>query len=141
MNKKKITITLIKKLQFIAEDEFKHSIILDSDQESGGDDTGFRPLDLLLTALAGCMAMDIVAILRKKGGKISLFKMILEGERAEEHPKRFIKIVYRIVCQGDFQDQDLQRAFELSRDKYCSVLHTIKNPPQFEFILSREPIS
>jgi len=83
------------------------------------------------------MAMDIVVIMRKKGDKINSYKMILEGERAEEHPKRLTKITYKIICQGDYKDEDLQRAFELSRDKYCSVFHTIKNSPEFQFRLQK----
>jgi len=135
---KKITLSWRKNLQFLAQDEYGHSLVVDTDQAGGGDDAGFRPLDLLLVALAGCMAMDIVAIVRKKGGKISSYKMCLEGERATEHPKRFIKITYKLMGQGEYKDEDLQRAFELSRDKYCSVFHTLKNPPSFEFSLGRE---
>lgn len=135
---KKITLSWRKNLQFLAQDEFGHNLIVDTDQESGGDNLGFRPLDLLLVALAGCMAMDIVAIVRKKGGKIDSCKMSLEGERAAEHPKRFTKITYKLIAAGDYKDDDLQRAFELSRDKYCSVLHTLKNTPAFEFTLGRE---
>ena len=138
LTKKKITLSWIKNLQFLAEDEHGHSIVLDTDIDGGGNNSGFRPLDLLLVSLAGCMSMDIVAIVKKKGGRISSFKMILEGERSKEHPKRFVKINYKIICQGDYKDEDLQRAFELSRDKYCSVLHTIKNPPAIEFEIGRE---
>jgi putative redox protein len=136
--KKRITLAWIKKNQLVAEDEFGHSLVLDSDKESGGDDSGFRPLDLLLIALAGCMAMDIVAIVTKKRGKISSYRMVLEGELTEDHPKRFTKISYVISARGDYRDDDFQRAFELSRDKYCSVLHTLKTPPEFEFKIARD---
>uniref|UniRef100_A0A7V1EI85 OsmC family peroxiredoxin n=1 Tax=candidate division WOR-3 bacterium TaxID=2052148 RepID=A0A7V1EI85_UNCW3 len=129
-------ITLIwnkKGLQFTARDDQGHSIIVDTDIESGGLDKGFKPMELLLVALAGCMGMDIVAILQKKGGKIDSFKMILKGEKNPEHPKRYLKIFYEIECKGDYKREDLLRSFELSRDKYCSVLATLKNTPEFEF--------
>lgn len=122
-----------KGLQFIAEDEQKHNIIVDTTKETGGFDQGFSPMNLLLVTLAGCMAMDIVSILQKKGNKLSKFEMILNGDRNNEHPKRFNRITYQIRCEGDYKKEDLLRAFELSRDKYCSVLATVKNPPEFEF--------
>lgn len=129
-----ITLTWNKNgLQFIAYDEHNHSISVDTDIESGGLNQGFRPMDLLLVALAGCMGMDIVSILQKKGGKIDSFKMVLKGDRNSEHPKRYLKIIYEIECKGDYKREDLIRSFELSRDRYCSVLATLKNPPKFEF--------
>lgn len=124
-----------KGLQFIAKDEYDHEMIIDTAKELGGLDQGFRPMDLLLVALAGCMGMDIVSILRKKGGEITKFEMILQGERVSEHPKSYKKITYQIECKGNYKKEDLLRSFELSRDKYCSVLATLRNPPEFEFII------
>ncbi|MEO0095111.1 MAG: OsmC family protein [candidate division WOR-3 bacterium] len=129
-----ITLTWNRKgLQFTAQDQQNHSIIVDTDTETGGFNQGFKPMDLLLVALAGCMGMDIVAILQKKGGKIDSFKMVLKGEKNPEHPRRYVKIFYEIECKGDYKREDLVRSFELSRDKYCSVLATLKNQPAFEF--------
>lgn len=129
-------ITLIwnkKGLQFTAQDEQNHRIIVDTDKDSGGLEQGFKPMELLLVALAGCMGMDIVAILQKKGGMIDHFQMVLKGEKHLEHPRRYLKIIYEIECRGDYKREDLIRSFELSRDKYCSVLATLKNPPEFQF--------
>ncbi len=129
-------ITLIwnkKGLQFTAQDEQNHRIIVDTDKDSGGLEQGFKPMELLLVALAGCMGMDIVAILQKKGGKIDHFQMVLRGEKNLEHPRRYLKIIYEIECRGDYRREDLIRSFELSRDKYCSVLATLENTPEFQF--------
>lgn len=129
-----VTLTWSKKgLQFIAHDQENHKIVVDTDIETGGFNQGFKPMELLLVALAGCMGMDIIAILQKKGGKIDHFQMILRGDKNAQHPHRYIKIKYEISCQGDYRREDLMRAFELSRDKYCSVLATLKNTPEFEF--------
>jgi putative redox protein len=128
-----IRLTWNRELQFTAHDDFGHEITVDTELGSGGLDQGFRPLDLLLVALAGCMAMDIVAILRKKGGKIAKFEIVLSGEKSAQHPKKFSRIKYEIKCDGNYRREDLLRSFELSRDKYCSVLATLKNPPEFEF--------
>lgn len=129
-------VTLIwnnKGLQFTAKDEKNHSIIVDTEIDSGGLNQGFKPMDLLLVSLGGCMGMDIVAILQKKGNKIEKFEIELQGERNSEHPKRYLRIKYRIRCEGNYKREDLLRAFELSRDKYCSALATLRNPPEFEF--------
>ena len=129
----KILLTQVKGLQFIARDETGHKIVVDTEKEKGGFDEGIIPLRLLLIALAGCMAMDIVVIVQKKGGKFTRFEMELEGVQAEKHPKRFTKITYNFKYAGDFKREDLLRAFELSREQYCSVLATLKNPPEVVF--------
>ena len=91
-----IRLAWSKGLQFEAEDDYRHKIIVDTAREFGGLDQGFRPMDLLLVALTGCMAMDIVAILQKKGGKIESFVMEAAGTSAEEHPHKFTKIRVKI---------------------------------------------
>lgn len=122
-----------KGIQFIAQDEQGHEVIVDTVKELGGLDQGFAPMNLLLVSLAGCMAMDIMSIVRKKGAQLSSLVVKIEGEKNPTHPKRFIKIRYEIRAGGDYRREDLLRAFELSRDKYCSVLATIGNPPEFEY--------
>ncbi len=130
-----ITLTWSRGLQFTAEDDHKHRIFVDTHKEMGGLDQGFTPMDLLLVSLVGCMGMDIVSILQKKGGKIDHFRIESEGLRAEEHPHRFTKITVRIRCDGDYKREDLVRSFELSRDKYCSVVGTLQTAPDLEFII------
>jgi len=129
----KITLQWNKALQFFAMDETGHKVIVDIDREHGGLDEGMTPLRFLLVALAGCMAMDIVTIVQKKGGKIKEYSMELEGIRADDHPRRFVKIINTIRCVGEYKREDLERAFELSRDKYCSALGTIMIPPEFVY--------
>jgi putative redox protein len=130
-----VKITRTKGLQFQAEDEQSHKIVIDTDETFGGFEQGFRPMDLLLASIAGCMGMDIVSILQKKGGKIDSFSIEITGTKAEKHPRRFTKITVKIICEGDYKREDLLRSFELSRDKYCSVTATLKNDPELEFIV------
>ena len=73
-------------LRFEAEDRYGHKITVDTEKEFGGSDQGFRPLELMLVSLAGCMGMDIVSILKKKGGKIDNFVIEASGTRAECWP-------------------------------------------------------
>ncbi len=130
-----VKLTWTKELQFEVEDDHNHQMVIDTDKDSGGHDQGFRPIDLLLVALAGCMSMDIVAILRKKGSKIKGFEVQISGERAVEHPRKFNKITVQFKCEGDYKRDDLLRAFELSRDKYCSVYGTLKSMPTIDFLI------
>ncbi len=131
----KVELNWIKGLQFIARDELGHEIILDTKKEVGGTETGFQPVELLLVSLAGCMAFDIVSILQKKRANLKTLNAVVEGERYFEHPKRYTKIQVRFKTNQEVNRQDLIRAFELSRDKYCSILATLKNPPEIEFQL------
>jgi len=130
-----ITLTLKKGLQFIAKDELNHEIIVDTNKEFGGFDQGIHPIQFILVSLGACMGMDIVGILRKKGGKIDDFKVTINGQRAEEHPKAYEKIVVTINCQGDYKREDLLRSFELSRDKYCGAYATLKKGTVIEFVI------
>ena len=122
-------------LRFEAEDRHGHKIIIDTEREFGGSDQGFRPLQLFLVGLAGCMGMDIVGILKKKGGKITSFVIEAGGVRAEDHPHKYTKITLKFKCEGDYKREDLLRSFELSRDKYCSAVATLSSSPELEFII------
>jgi putative redox protein len=122
-------------LHFNVHDEHGNTTTIDTAKEWGGLDKGFRPAELLLVSLAGCMAMDIVSILQKKGGRITSFTATVQGERAEKHPKAYEKIVVTFDCQGEYAQEDLERSFELSRDKYCGVFATLNTPPTIEFKL------
>ena len=130
-----VRLTWTEALQFTAEDRHGHKIIVDTEEQFGGLDQGFRPIELLLVSLAGCMGMDIIGILRKKGGKIDSFVIDVEGIRTEDHPHKYTKITAKMKCEGDYKREDLLRSFELSRDKYCSVVGTLNDKPELEFIV------
>jgi putative redox protein len=122
-------------LRFEAEDRHGHRVTVDTEKEFGGTDKGFRPLELILVSLAGCMGMDIVSILKKKGGKIDSFIVEASGVRAEEDPHKYTKITLKLKCEGVYKREDLLRSFELSRDKYCSAVATLSSSPELEFII------
>ncbi len=130
-----IRLVWSKGLQFIAEDEHNHKIIVDTEEEYGGFDQGFRPMELMLVSLAGCMGMDVVSILQKKGGKVDAFEVHIDGKRASKPPKRYDKITVKFVCEGEYDRKDLLRSFELSRDKYCGAYATLQTIPDIEFIV------
>jgi len=129
----KVQIKWNKGFQFTARDELGHEIIIDTKKEVGGTETGFQPIDLTLVSLAGCMAFDIVSVLKKKRTDLKSFVAEVEGERYFEHPKRYTKIIVKFKANPEVNKEDINRAFELSRDKYCSILATLKIPPAIEF--------
>ncbi len=132
----KVFLKWIDGLRFAVSDENKHSFIIDTKQEIGGNETGFQPVDLLLVSLAGCMGLDMVSILKKKRSDLKNMEIVVEAERGPEHPKRYTHITVKIKINKEVAEVDYQRAFELSHDKYCSILATLKTPPdiKFEFV-------
>ncbi len=86
----------------------------------GGDEDGFRPMELLIMGLAGCTAMDVVSILTKKRQVITAFEVKVDGQRATEHPRVFTHITIEYIITGHQVDPEaVERAIELSATKYC----------------------
>ena len=103
-----------------AEDGFL--IPLDAKKEVGGHGMGFRPLQLFAIGLAGCTAMDVISILKKKRQEVTDFDVSTDIERADEHPKVFTKILLTYRVKGKNIDQSaVERAVELSETRYCSA--------------------
>jgi putative redox protein len=102
-----------------------HEIKMDAAQEIGGENSGARPTELLLNAVAGCTGIDIISILQKMRLEPTSFLMDVEGERAEDHPKKFTNIKIHYALEGDLPEEKVIRAIQLSKDKYCSVSHSL----------------
>ena len=93
---------------------------------AGADAPG--PMDTLLLALASCMGIDILMILQKGRVPVDDLTIDIEGDRAPEPPRRYtaIEMAVRVVGPSEDQLAKVQRAVDLSRDKYCSVFHTLR---------------
>jgi putative redox protein len=104
-------------------------VVLDSDGREGP-----SPTQALLLSLAGCMGVDVVMILEKSRVPVQSLSVEVEGDRAEEVPRRFtsIRMVYRIAGPGEENRKKVERAVDLSRDRYCSVLHTLRTDLDWE---------
>ncbi|MDH5758750.1 MAG: OsmC family protein [Gemmatimonadota bacterium] len=96
--------------------------------ESGGKGSP-SPTHLLLLSLAGCMGVDLVMILEKSRVPVESLEVRVDGWRVQEPPRRFeaIRLVYRIAGPAEEDEAKLRRAVDLSREKYCSVLHTLRS--------------
>lgn len=121
----KSTVTWAGNLAFDGLSPSGHEIKMDAGQEAGGVNSGPRPTELLLHAVAGCTGIDIVLILKKMRLEPQDFRMEIEGERAEDHPKRFTRLHIHYVLEGELPDEKVAKAIKLSKDKYCSVSHSL----------------
>jgi len=111
-----------------------YSVPLDTNRASGGHDAGFSPMELLLTALGGCTGMDVISILRKKRQHVTGLEVQVEGVRADEHPRVYTEIWVKFIVTGHHVDPAaVERAIELSRDKYCGVSATLRHTASFHY--------
>lgn len=110
-----------------------HSLIIDADQSVGGENRGPRPKPLMLAALAGCTAMDVISLLTKMRIPVDYFNVKVEGDITEEHPKHYykVKIVYEVRGKNIPLDK-VQHAINLSQEKYCGVMHVYKRVMDIE---------
>lgn len=96
------------------------TVPLGTTPEVGGDDDGLRPLELLAIGLAGCTAMDVISILSKKRQDVTSFEVKVHADRQKEHPKVFTRLVIEYILAGkDISREAVERAVELSAEKYC----------------------
>jgi putative redox protein len=109
------------------------TVPLDTRVESGGDGSGSSPMELVLIGLAGCTAMDVIDILRKKRQEVTGFEVRVHGERASDHPKVFNQITVEYIFTGHAIDPAaVDRSVELSVTKYCSVQAMLAKTAQIE---------
>lgn len=107
-------------MKFIATSNSNHDVILDSDPSVGGTDLGSRPMELILEGLAGCTAMDVISIMRKKRQNVTGYEVTAHAERASQHPKVFTAIEINYIFRGkDIDPKAVERAIELSEQIYC----------------------
>ena len=111
-------------IKWIGEEKFAatspsgHAIVIDSDRASN---KAAGPMELLLMALGACTATDVVSILKKKRQKLEALEVICSGERAPEPPAVWTKLEVLYRLRGTLDEAAVQRAIELSEQKYCSV--------------------
>lgn len=114
------------------------TVPLDAAEGFGGMGKGARPQSLVLVGLAGCTSMDVISILRKKRQGVTGLDVHVKGEKADEHPKVYTRIAltYR-VTGNDVDPEAVERAIELSIDKYCPVAGMLKEivPIETDYVI------
>src|SRR5262245_61401757 len=102
------------------------SIILD-----GNGAAGASPVQTLAFSIVGCMAMDVIELVRKGRHPVRALEARFSGDRASEHPRRFVAVRLHFVLHGDIPAEAVERAIALSREKYCSVSATLRLDTSF----------
>ncbi|MDD9892855.1 MAG: OsmC family protein [Gammaproteobacteria bacterium] len=109
-------------MQFLAEADSGHALVLDGPPDLGGRNTGVRPMEMILMGLGGCTGVDVVHILKKSRQAVEDVEVKLSAERADTDPKVFTKIHVHFLVKGDkLNPKHVSRAVELSAEKYCSA--------------------
>ena len=92
----------------------------------GHSKAGPSPPQALAMALAGCMAVDVADIVVKGRHQLTAFETAISGWRADDPPRRFLRFAIHFRLRGDVPQHAVERAIQLSRDKYCSVWHSLQ---------------
>ena len=113
-------VTLLQRMTFDATATSGFHVTLGTEPAVGGDNDGFRPMELMLMSLLGCTAMDVISILRKKRQQVTAFEVKGHAERADQHPKVFTHITLEYHITGKQVDEKaVVRSIELSAVRYC----------------------
>lgn len=130
------TVRLQKGMAFDTEAD-GHHFAIDAKAEHGGDDLGPAPKTLMLSALAGCAAMDVISILRKMRAEPDSLEVHASADLTEEHPKTFVGMRVVVTATGGIPAKKLWKAVALSRDRYCGVAAMLRahGPIAYEVVL------
>lgn len=133
MSSIKVNIDWIEDMAFETEIN-GHKLILDADESVGGKDRGPRPKPLTLVSLGGCTGMDVVSILNKMRINFESCRVSVEAELTDEHPKYYQKIHLTYIFKGkDIPIAKLDKAVNLSQDRYCGVSAMLRNSVELTY--------
>lgn len=121
-----------KELQFAISNEYT-TIEVGANQSLEDNEKTFRPMELLLASISSCSAIDILSILKKQRQSFSDFEIITNGKRADATPAIFEKIDLQINIIGDVDPLKLEKAIELTKEKYCSVYHILSKTAEINY--------
>jgi putative redox protein len=99
-----------------------HKVMMDANVESGGHDLGSSPKKLMLVALSGCTGMDVISLLKKMRVDIEKLSIEVQGDVADEHPKRYTKmhVIYKFSGKN-LPEEKLEKIVKMSEETYCGV--------------------
>jgi putative redox protein len=124
--------------RYLGEATSRHALVMDTASEK----TANTPMELVLIALCGCTASDVVGILKKKREPFTSLEVSAEGERAHGYPAVYTEIKLRYRVRGNVSPKAMEDAVRLSQEKYCSVSamleKTAKIEVQIEYLNSAE---
>jgi putative redox protein len=114
-----------------------HSFIIDAKEDVGGENGGPRPKPLILAALGGCTAMDVVSILKKMRVEYDSFNVKVDGNLTDEHPRQYFEITVTYEIFGtDIPVESVKKAVDLSEERYCGVSAMLKKALKINSVIS-----
>ena len=117
-----ISVNWVDGLLMVGKSDSGHTITMDGPPESGGENLGVRPMEMLLLGVAGCRMIDVVTTLKKMRQDLSHFETKINAERATDHPKVFTDIHIQFILKGqNLDEKKVDKAITLSAEKYCSA--------------------
>ncbi len=110
-----------------------HTLKMDIAKEDGGDSSGFRPKALMLSSLAGCSGLDVAGLIKKMKLEVDDFQIETIANLTDEHPKFYDKVTIEYHFTGsNLKEKKLQRAVDLSIEKYCGVMEMFRKFAELE---------
>jgi len=103
------------------------SVLIEASEDVGGKGRGLRPKAMMLSALAGCTAMDVASLLKKMRAEVADFKIEAEAHLTDEHPKYYdkVKVTYYFY-DTEFKKDKIEKAVNLSVERYCGVMEMFR---------------
>jgi len=130
---KSVSLELLQAMQFRVHTGSGHDVVIDASSDVGGMDGGPGPTELLLSALAGCAAMDVISILRKMRKDVTSYRVDAHGEQSATHPRKFTTVVVTHRLAGpNVHEANVRRAIALSMARYCPVYAVLAPAVQIE---------
>lgn len=134
----KVTTNFLEKMVFEASNG-RVAAKMDASPEFGGADKGMTPKEFVLAGLCACTGMDVVSILNKMKVKFTEFKLEAEADTSKEEPIVFTEIRLRYIFSGTSEREKLEKAVNLSQDKYCGVSAMLRKncPVKWEILINK----
>jgi putative redox protein len=123
-----ITTTWLGGMKFESTNPSGNNLFIEATPENGEQAEGYRPKALMLSALAGCSGLDVASLIKKMKLDVANFKIEIDANLTEEDPKYYDKVGMHFHFFGsDLNEKKLQRAVDLSTEKYCGVMEMFRH--------------
>ena len=127
MSTHNVTTTWKGKMQFESTNPSGETVLINAGEENGGEGAGLRPKAMMLSALAGCSGLDVASLIEKMKLEVTDFKIETIANLTEEHPKVYDQVTVEYHFYGaNLNEAKLQRAVDLSVEKYCGVMEMFR---------------
>ncbi len=129
----KVSTKWLGEMRFESTNPSGHNLFIDAGEENGGKGEGYRPKALMLSGLAGCSGLDVAALIKKMKLDVEDFNIEVEANLTDEHPKYYDKVgMYFHFFGANLNEKKLQRAVDLSIEKYCGVMEMFRRFSELE---------